>query len=139
MEATLKLFLQPEKLTTHHPVYRMFSLTAEEIARRAKRIKKKVSDKVPGRAEISLIEGGSQVGSGAVPVETIPTVLLRIVPLDHSVDEFARQLRRYSPPIFARVQKDALLLDLRTATEKQDNIIAVALIHSLMEQTQPVD
>jgi L-seryl-tRNA(Ser) seleniumtransferase len=139
MEATLKLFLQPEKLISDHPVYRMFSLSTDEIAKRAKRIKKKVSDQVPKRAEVSLLEGGSQVGSGAVPVETIPTVLLEVVPFDLSVDDFAKQLRKYDPPIFARVHKDALLLDLRTATDKQDSIITAALLEILKKRSQSAD
>ena len=131
MEATLKLFLQPGNLTIHHPVYRMFSLSKDDIAKRAKRVKKKIADQAPAAADMSLIEGGSQVGSGAVPVETIPTVLLRIVPAHLSVEELAKQLRRNDPPVFARVQNDALLLDLRTAAEKHDEIIAKALIRIL--------
>ncbi len=134
MEATLKLFLQPEKLTASHPAYRMFSLSKDNIEKRAKRVKKKISDHAPGMVDMFLIEGGSQVGSGAVPVETIPTVLLRIVPVHQSVEELAKQLRKNEPPVFARLQKDALLLDFRTASDKQDGIIAEALIRILTEK-----
>lgn len=134
LEATLKLFLQPEKLKSLHPVYRMFALSPAEIAKRAKRVKKKIADSVPGAAVMTLQEGGSQVGSGAVPVETIPTVLLKIVPAALSVEEFACKLRKHDPPVFARVQKDALLLDLRTAADKQDSLIAAAVIDILKEK-----
>jgi len=134
LEATLKLFLQPEKLTSLHPVYRMFSLSKDEIAKRTKRVKKKISEQAPGTGDLAIVEGGSQVGSGAVPVETIPTVLLRIAPTDLSVEELAKKLRRNEPPICARVQNDALFLDFRTAAEKQDGIIAEALIRILTDK-----
>jgi L-seryl-tRNA(Ser) seleniumtransferase len=134
MEATLKLFLQPGKLTAHHPVYRMFSLSKDDVAKRAKKAKKKIMEYASGKADLSLIEGGSQVGSGAVPVETIPTVLLRIVPIDYSVQDLAKKLRCNEPPIFSRVQNDALLLDFRTVADKQDGIIADALIRVLAEK-----
>jgi L-seryl-tRNA(Ser) seleniumtransferase len=134
MEATLKLFLQPDKLTSLHPVYRMFSLSKDEIAKRAKRVKKKIADNAPGSAVMTLLEGGSQVGSGAVPMETIPTMLLKIVPVDMSVEAFARKLRKHDPPIFARVQKDVLLVDLRTVADRQDGLIAAAVIDVLAEK-----
>ncbi len=131
LEATLKLFLQPGNLTIHHPVYRMFALSKDDVAKRARRVTKKIEDQAPKAADISIVEGGSQVGSGAVPVETIPTVLLRIVPAHLPVEGLAKQLRRNDPPIFSRVQQDALLLDLRTAAEDQDEIIVKALIRIL--------
>ena len=134
MEATLKLFLQPDKLTTLHPVYRMFSLKKDAIAKRVKRVKKKIADNAPGSAVLTLLEGGSQVGSGAVPVETIPTMLLKIDPVDMSVEALARKLRKHDPPIFARVQKDVLLVDLRTVADRQDGLIAAAVIDILSEK-----
>jgi len=134
LEATLKLFLQPEKLTSLHPVYRMFSLSQEEIAKRAKKVKKKISERAPGTVVMTIEEGGSQVGSGAVPVETIPTMLLRIAPIDLSVEGLAKNLRKNEPPVCTRVQNDALLLDFRTVAEKQDTIIADALIRILTDK-----
>ena len=75
MEATLQLFLRPKTLTEEHPIYRMLAMGLKETEKRAKAMVKTIEPDIGERAEISVIDGGSQVGSGAVPVETIPTKL----------------------------------------------------------------
>ncbi len=131
MEATLRLFLRPDRLSEVHPVYWMFSRSAAQVGRRAQRLARRVRPLVTAETEITVIDGGSQVGSGAVPVETIPTKLIQIRSPLMSADELARRLRRHDPPIFARVHREALLLDLRTALKGEERIIADALIRIL--------
>jgi len=136
MEATLRLFLQPEKLVEEHPVYWMFSRTAEEVGRRTRRLIRRVRSRLPeGTAELTLIDGGSQVGSGAVPVETIPTKLLRIRSPHASAEKLSCALRRNDPPVFPRVHQDALLLDMRTVLKGEDRIVEDALVNILMKET----
>jgi L-seryl-tRNA(Ser) seleniumtransferase len=127
MEATLRLFLKPEKLTDDHPVYRMFSMTVGEIDKRSKKMVKYLRAEFGEKAEISLVEGESQVGSGAVPVQTIPTKLLQIIPVDSNVEEKAKELRGFDPPVFTRIHKGAILLDLRTIEAKKDAVVKSAL------------
>jgi len=67
MEATLRLFLNLEKLKDKHPVYKMFSLSIDELEKRGLKIKKKLQTEISSKAELSLEDGGSQVGSGSVP------------------------------------------------------------------------
>jgi L-seryl-tRNA(Ser) seleniumtransferase len=131
MEATLQLFLNLEKLKDKHPVYKMFSLIIDELKKRGQRIKKKLQAEIKAEAELSLIEGGSQVGSGSAPVETIPTILLKIQPASLSVENLAKKLRTHDPPIFTRVQKDAVLFDLRTIREDEDSFVFEALLATL--------
>ena len=68
------------------------------------------------------------MGSGSVPTELIPTKLLKIRPLEETVDNLAKKLRSHTPPICVRVQKDFVLLDLRTIQKNQDKIILKALL-----------
>ena len=128
MEATLKLFLNLEKLKERHPVYKMFSWSIDDLKKRGQRIKKKLQTEIKAKAELSLIEGGSQVGSGSAPVETIPTILLKIQPASLSTENLAKKLRTYNPPIFTRVQKEAVLFDLRTIREEEDSLVLEALL-----------
>ncbi len=131
MEATLKLFLRPEKLGQDHPVYGMFSLTAAQIGRRTQRLKRTLTGRIPARIELTIVDGGSQIGSGAVPVETIPTKLLRIQSQAIAAEKLACLLRRYDPPIFPRVHQDAVLLDLRTVLKGEEALLEKALIQIL--------
>jgi L-seryl-tRNA(Ser) seleniumtransferase len=136
MEATLRLFLRPEKLVEEHPVYWMFSRTAEEVGRRTRRLIRRLKSRLPeGTVELTVIAGGSQVGSGAVPVETIPTKLLRIRSHHASAEKLSYALRRNAPPVFPRVHQDALLLDMRTVLKGEDRIVEDALVNILMKET----
>ena len=131
MEATLKLFLDPEKLTLNHPCYRMFSCGLDDLEKRAQKIKNKLSAEVKGKADIHTVDGGSQVGSGSVPIETLPTKLLSVKPSSLSADNLAKKLRSNVPPIFTRVQKDSVLFDLRTIQPEEDESVQEALLRIL--------
>ena len=131
MEATLRLFRSPEKLKERHPVYRMFALSVVEVESRAKKAMRTLKKQIPEAAEFSVVDGGSQVGSGSVPVQTMPTKLLMVKPAAISVESLARSLRHHQPAVFSRVQNDAVLLDFRTIQEQEDKVVLEALIIAL--------
>jgi L-seryl-tRNA(Ser) seleniumtransferase len=128
MEATLKLFRSPELLRERHPVHRMLNLPVEKVESRAKRVMRNLKKQLAEGAEFFVVEGGSQVGSGSVPVQTIPTRLLMVKPRAFSADRLARLLRYHRPPVFARVQNDAVLLDFRTIQPEEDKVVLDALL-----------
>jgi L-seryl-tRNA(Ser) seleniumtransferase len=134
MEVSLRLFLSRDKLHDSHPVYRMFSLSPKDVEKRAQKVAKELRAQVEDRAEITIIDGGSQVGSGSVPVETIPTKLLRIKPASGSPENLARKLRHHTPPIFTRIQKDAVLFDFRTIQEDEDTVVLEALLELMKKR-----
>jgi L-seryl-tRNA(Ser) seleniumtransferase len=134
LEATLQLFLTPEKLTQAHPVYRMMALSLEELNKRALRLQKILRAELKEEAKISVGDGESQVGSGSVPTEMIPTRVLKVRPISESVDNLGRKLRHSNPPIFPRVQKDFVLFDLRTIQKHQDKTVATALVSILKKR-----
>lgn len=131
MEATLKLFLNPEKLRKEHPVYRMLSFTQEELNSRARQVLEGLPVKVMEKAEIEVVDGFSQMGSGSVPTEVLPSKLMSIRYPGMDVEELAKKFRYYKPPIFPRVHKNALLLDFRTIQADEDSIVAKAVVEIL--------
>ena len=134
LEATLQIFLTPEKLTQAHPVYRMMALSLEELNKRALRLQKILRAELKEEAKISVGDGESQVGSGSVPTEMIPTRVLKVRPISESVDNLGRKLRHSNPPIFPRVQKDFVLFDLRTIQKHQDKTVATVLVSILKKR-----
>jgi L-seryl-tRNA(Ser) seleniumtransferase len=129
MEATLKLFLAPETLEARHPIYRMFSQPLDQLDRRAKRTVKILTGILrPPSFELAVIDGESQVGSGAVPVETLPTKLLSLRVVGKNADEIGRLLRRQSPAVFTRIHDDALLFDFRTVAPDEDAVLRQVLL-----------
>jgi L-seryl-tRNA(Ser) seleniumtransferase len=133
MEATLRLFLNPEKLCQQHPTYRMLSLNPEELAKRAERIASNLRGIGGAHADLRVVDGVSEVGSGSVPTQTVPTKLLSLRSNSMSAAELARRLRCNNPPIFARVQKETVLLDFRTIQPDEDGLIEDALRTLLKE------
>lgn len=136
LEATLKLFLSPELLRARHPIYRMLSQSPPELGRRAKRAASTLRKALPDDVRLSVEDGESQVGSGAVPVETLPTKVLAVAAPAFSPDELALRLRRFYPPVFARISRDAVLLDFRTIQPDEDTVIERALLTILKKEGQ---
>jgi L-seryl-tRNA(Ser) seleniumtransferase len=141
LEATLKLFLNPDELPRVHPVYAMLALTPADLERRARRLERSLKKALvsasttisnPSIAAITIEDGESQVGSGSVPAEFLPTKLLCVRPLRISAEELALRLRRSEPPVFARVHKDAVWLDLRTVQPDEDRLVESAVLRSFV-------
>jgi L-seryl-tRNA(Ser) seleniumtransferase len=128
LEATLKLFLSPELLRERHPVYRMLGLGPEELARRAKKVAAALRKTLPPDVNVNVEDGESQVGSGAVPVDTLPTKVLAVTaPSSVSADALALKLRRLSPPVFARISREAVVFDFRTIQPEEDTVVERAI------------
>lgn len=129
MEATLRLFLTPEKLEERHPLYRMLSLKTDELEKRARRVAGRLRKSLPAGVEVAVVDGESQVGSGSVPVETIPTKLLALQSASVSPDDLARKLRHQVPAVFTRIHNDAVLFDFRTIRPQEDQAVVETVIH----------
>ena len=132
MEATLKLFLNPGALTRTHPLYRMLSLTAEELEKRARKVERGLRKRLPAAIGLAVVDEGSQVGSGSVPVETVPTKCLAVFGASVGPDDLARALRLGRPAVFTRIKQDAVLLDFRTIQPDEDRLVEDAIISALV-------
>jgi len=76
---------------------------------------------------LQLADGASKVGGGALPLLVIPTCLVALVPGRLSANAIEQKLRDYDPPIISRVEKDQVLLDVRTVQEPELRILAGAI------------
>ncbi|MEN6560549.1 MAG: L-seryl-tRNA(Sec) selenium transferase [Acidobacteriota bacterium] len=131
LEATLKLFLAPDKLEEAHPIYRMLALTPDELGRRAAKLADSLRRALPASAGLAVEDGASEVGSGAVPAETLPSKVLAVRSNAVAPEELARRLRFGAPAVFARIHKDAVLFDLRTIQPGEEEIVERAIREAL--------
>ena len=67
-----------------------------------------------------LVEGSSAVGGGSAPGVSLPTWLVAVQKTGLSADALEARLRQLTPPIVARIERDRLVLDLRTVSPEQD-------------------
>jgi L-seryl-tRNA(Ser) seleniumtransferase len=123
LEATISLYLQGR--TQAIPALRMIQLSRRAIHQRAACLAERISAHSQFSARIQ--DGDSLIGGGSTPAQALPTALLAVTHSRHSAQELEGFLRQNSPPVIARVEQDALLLDLRTVFEEQDEELLRAL------------
>ena len=127
LEATLRLYLEPDTVATSIPSIHCMTRPSDEVAREAARLKKKLDSLRLPDVHAELRTGNSEVGSGSLPGEQIPTTLVAIIAADLSPDAIALAFRHNDPPIFGRVADGAFLLDLRTILHGElDQIVCAA-------------
>jgi L-seryl-tRNA(Ser) seleniumtransferase len=128
LEATLRLYRDPQRAAQQIPTLRYLSRTKEELRTMATKLKKLIEKRQPGVWRLELVDEQSEVGGGSLPGENLPTVCLRLQPTnDQHIEDLARSLRLHDPAIFARIKEKALLFDPRTLEETDLATISGAL------------
>ncbi len=109
LEATLGLLLagRGDEL----PTRRLLLATAEELQPAAERIAAALAAQPGLSAEV--VAATSQPGSGSAPTVFLPTFAVRVRRAGQGAEALAAALRAGDPPVFSRVQDDAVLLDPR--------------------------
>jgi L-seryl-tRNA(Ser) seleniumtransferase len=102
------------------PALSMIRQTAAEIRTRAEALLARVP-----RMRAEIVAGDSMIGGGSTPEQAIPTWLIVVGCPDAAAAE--RRLRAADPPVIARIEKDRLVLDLRTVFREEEAELAAAL------------
>jgi L-seryl-tRNA(Ser) seleniumtransferase len=126
LERTLQMFRQPERLQLDHPTYRMISTPVEELQVRAKKLAQAIVAVAPS-AEATISGSVAYLGSGSLPTEAIPSVMVTVSVPDMNAAELARRLRVDEACVFGRIEEDQVRLDMRTITDQEVPAIAAAL------------
>ena len=126
LERTLHLFREPARLRLEHPTYRMLSESMQVLQERAKELLKLISAEAP-TAKTESRPGEAFLGSGSLPTEAIPSLVVAVSLPGLSAAELARRLRLDRACVFGRIQDDTVLLDVRTLTSEQLAPVAGAL------------
>ncbi|HET7024553.1 MAG TPA: L-seryl-tRNA(Sec) selenium transferase [Gemmatimonadales bacterium] len=127
LDATLRLYQDPDRARREIPVLAMLSIEPKELERRAERLR----TLVPGSLRPRLISGASNVGGGSFPDAELPTTLVALDPGPLGADGLALRLRLGRPPVIARVKDGQLLLDPRTLPEAGLADVGAALRRAL--------
>jgi L-seryl-tRNA(Ser) seleniumtransferase len=126
LEITLKNFLNEDNMEENIPVLKMLTLNNDELKKRAEKLAEDISNKTSG-ISVEIKDDFSQMGSGSLPEENIPTKVLCLKAEKITCDELEKKLRLNKTPIIARVKSDKVLLDIRTILEGEEMIIVDAL------------
>lgn len=127
LEATLRLFLEPEDLPRGHRLMAMLTRPLEDIRRQADELARGILEACGDRFSAETRENESEVGGGSLAGESLPTVVVRLRSDSISTEDLASRLRRNEPPVFARIHKDHILIDPRTVLPGECEIILDAV------------
>ncbi|WP_461210366.1 L-seryl-tRNA(Sec) selenium transferase [Desulfocurvus sp. DL9XJH121] len=132
LEATLRLYLDPEAARQRVPTLRMIGAAPGELRTRAARLKRRLARALGPAARLALVPGESRVGGGSFPECGLPTTLVAVEPSDGTgADELRARLLNTDPPLVARIEDDRLLLDPRTLDDTEFSLAAGALAQAL--------
>ncbi len=132
LESIFKLYYDSTKVWSEIPTLRMLQLSPEKIKIRAQSIANKLSIALEN-CLVEVAPSFSCMGSGAFPVEQIPSYSVTLEPSSFSAQKLSQALRLQEPPLFTRIQNDKVLLDPRTLREDEDPIVIQVTQNALKE------
>lgn len=117
--AVLRLYSDPERLVERLPALRQLTRPTADIAAQAMRLAPAVAASLAGVATVELVPLSSQIGSGSLPVDVLPSHGLRLVPVatgkrgGDPAGKLAARLRNLATAVVGRIEDGGVLLDLR--------------------------
>tara|TARA_E500000075_G_scaffold86777_1_gene78357 strand:- start:444 stop:1475 length:1032 start_codon:yes stop_codon:yes gene_type:complete len=111
LNATLKLYAQPEQLVEHLPLLRTLTLTPRQLQARAEA----VMANLPAHVQGTIITSEAQIGSGALPDQNIESVAVSLTHDTLSAQKLAEALRDATVPVIGRLKDERVLLDMHGA------------------------
>lgn len=129
LEATLQLYRQPETLREALPTLRLLTRSSQDIQQQAERLLPALKQIYGDDFSLAIAPCSSQIGSGSLPVERIPSFALTFTPRDGRGSQLASLSQRWrslARPVIGRIQEGKLWLDLRCLDDESALIQALA-------------
>jgi L-seryl-tRNA(Ser) seleniumtransferase len=124
LEATLKLYRDPRKARSRVPTLAMLSAAPEKLNERAVELADKISGALGGGFNVQVLPDNSEAGGGSLPLTKFPTFVVSVSRDGAGVTSAEAALRRFDPPVIARIREDALILDPRTIPDAEFDTVA---------------
>jgi len=119
LSVMLGLYADPARAVKRIPALRLLTRAQEDVRALAERLQPAVAATLDGSAAVQVIACKSQIGSGALPVDSLPSAGLAIRPITGkrgggaALNRLAKAFRSLPTPVIGRFHDGALLLDLR--------------------------
>ena len=126
LAATLQQYEDPETAWSTVPVLQMLGAPAEQLRERAERLRDAIATVVPNTWRVTVQPSVAEVGGGSLPEAHLSSSAVAITsPMPPNRLEQA--LRAHRPPVFSRIEDDAVLFDIRTLQPGDETVIVDAL------------
>jgi L-seryl-tRNA(Ser) seleniumtransferase len=133
LEATLRLYRDPDRVAQTLPTLRLLARPEAEIEAAARRLLPIVAAKIRDTFDLAIAPCASQIGSGALPMETLPSFGIAIRSRrakrgGRRLLALSTALRGLPVPVVGRIENQALILDLRCLDDEAAFITNVATL-----------
>jgi L-seryl-tRNA(Ser) seleniumtransferase len=136
LEETLRLYRDEPSAVVEIPTLKMLFEPYRTLAEKALRLKESMGE-IPGQNfRLSLVDGMSKPGGGSLPLVELPSRLLCLEPGAMSATDIETRLRANKPPIISRVEKDRVLLDVRTL-QPSDTAVVMEAVCRIANEKHP--
>jgi L-seryl-tRNA(Ser) seleniumtransferase len=126
MEATLRLFLHPERLAATHPTWAALTATREACRARARALSERLGRAAPSW-RFEVVDVADAVGAGSLPTVDLPGAAVRATAPGIEAGLLAKRLRAHGTPVFTTVADGAVLFHARTMLPGEDEVVAAAV------------
>jgi L-seryl-tRNA(Ser) seleniumtransferase len=118
--ATLQLYGDPDRLADRLPTLRLLARPQADIAAQAQRLAPAVAQAIGPVFTVILCDCRSQIGSGALPLDTLASagLVIRSDRGARALEDLAAALRGLDWPVIGRIEDGGLVLDLRCLTDE---------------------
>jgi L-seryl-tRNA(Ser) seleniumtransferase len=119
LTALLRMYQHPEQLRERLPLLRMMTRSRAEIRTQAAPLVERLARQLGDSVGVELVDCASEIGSGALPDQTIPSVAIAVRPLPSTpqpeafLERLAAAFRQLPVPVIGRIHKGEFLLDCR--------------------------
>ncbi len=127
LEATLRLYLNPEKALAEIPGLRMLAVPLEELRQRAENLAQRLGE-IDGLASVRVAEDVAFVGGGSLPDQAMKTWVVEIAAKNLGDADLAQRLRSATPAVMARLRDGKVVLDVRTIFPAQETDLVQAVM-----------
>ena len=136
LEATLRLYLDPQMALSHIPTAAMLSCPPEMLARRARSLATRLRRALGQTVQVSVAKNVSRAGGGAFPERDLPTSLVCLRPSACSAGALKQRLLNVVPPLMGRLEDGAFCLDPRTLDDKELPLVVRALQQAFRQEKE---
>lgn len=125
LEATLQCYRHPDLLARDLPTLRMLSRAEADIQALAQRMLAPAQQAVGEAFQVNIVALKSQIGSGSLPVDRLPSAGLAFHPAQEkgagtALNRLMKFLRELPVPIVGRIAEGQLILDLRCLEDEAE-------------------
>lgn len=119
LEATLKLYRDPDRLAERLPTLRLLTRSQAELTAQASRLAGALARALGERVQVQVLPCHSQIGSGSLPVDRLPSACIALgAPAGAGragrlPERLAEALRALPIPVIGRIEQGQVRLDLR--------------------------